>query len=486
LPSVLDFEIAHDESLRKRAKSSLYAFVRIFWRVVVQQGEFQDNWHIQAICEHLQALAEGRLANNRLMIFLPPRHAKSIIVNVFLPAWDWTNNPSRRFVSASAKADLSDRDALKARQLIESEFYQRLFGSVVKQGDKWGEAYYANTKGGSRRAITTSGGTGQDADFLLCDDPLEAQNARSQTYRDSSFYWYDSTFTTRGTKAENTPLVLVHQRLHEDDIAGRILANEAYSKYYDVLCFPALYESNHPVQTKSSLGFTDPRTQNGELLWAERFGDVWAEQEKAKGARHFNSQLQQRPSVADGEIFKGYMFPKVDISINAIVNGCDEMVFSVDATFSDSELADCVAIGVFARYKGEWYCINGVNEKMDFLKTLKTIKDMMLIYQPHTLLIEKKANGDAVIRVLRDQGIQNVVAITPKESKEARAEASVVYLTQGNIKFLNNAFTDALIDQAIAFPNRKDDDMVDALTQFINAKLNKRQSGSNVSIMGGF
>jgi predicted phage terminase large subunit-like protein len=111
---------------------------------------------------------------------------------------------------------------------------------------------------------------------------------------------------------------------------------------------------------------------------------------------------------------------------------------------------------------------------------------MMLIYQPHTLLIEKKANGDAVIRVLRDQGIQNVVAITPKESKEARAEASVVYLTQGNIKFLNNAFTDALIDQAIAFPNRKDDDMVDALTQFINAKLNKRQSGSNVSIMGGF
>jgi predicted phage terminase large subunit-like protein len=97
-------------------------------------------------------------------------------------------------------------------------------------------------------------------------------------------------------------------------------------------------------------------------------------------------------------------------------------------------------------------------------------------YRPHSLIIEKKANGDAIIRVLRQHGIDNVLAITPKESKEARAEASTIYLNQGSVKFLDNPFTDSLIDQAIAFPNRKDDDMVDALTQFINAKLNRRQS----------
>ena len=90
MASVQALRLAHDEALRRLCKGSLYFFVKTFWHVVVQQGEFVPNWHIEAICDHLQALAEGRLERNRLMIFLPPRHAKSIIVNVFMPAWDWT------------------------------------------------------------------------------------------------------------------------------------------------------------------------------------------------------------------------------------------------------------------------------------------------------------------------------------------------------------------------------------------------------------
>jgi predicted phage terminase large subunit-like protein len=101
---------------------------------------------------------------------------------------------------------------------------------------------------------------------------------------------------------------------------------------------------------------------------------------------------------------------------------------------------------------------------------------MMNEYKPHSLIIEKKANGDAIIRTLRQAGIDNVLAITPKESKEARAESSTIYLTQGSVKFIKTPFVAQLIEQAIAFPNAKHDDMVDALTQFINAKLNRRQS----------
>lgn len=485
MPTKQQIALALDETLRQRCRASLYEFVRVFWHIVVQQGEFVDNWHITAICDHLQALAEGRLARSRLMIFLPPRHAKSIIINVFLPAWDWTVRPHRRFLSASAKDDLSSRDALNARKLIESELYQRLFGDQCTPSKvKWGQSYYENQQGGRRLAITTSGGTGQDADFLLCDDPLEAQDARSQVKRDTCFFWYDSTFTTRGTMAERTPLVLVHQRLHEDDIAGRILANEEYRKHYDILCFPAQYDPDHPVQTDSSLGFKDPRTQAGELLWPSRFGETWVAQEKAKGARHYNSQLQQRPSVADGEIFKEYMFPIVDENVNAIINGASEVVLSLDATFDDTKESDCVAIICFARYHGEWYCVNGINRQMNILATMKALKEMMSMYRPHSLIVEKKANGGAVITLLRDAGIENVIAITPKEGKEARAEASTIYLNQGSVNFLRNPFTDSLIDQAIAFPNRKDDDMVDALTQFVNAKLNRRQDGTDALITG--
>lgn len=491
MPSKQALREAFKEVMRERLKRSLYEFVKYFWDIVVPQDKFQSNWHIVAICDHLQALAEGRLGKHRLMIFLPPRHAKSIIINVFMPAWDWTNNPTRRFLSSAGKSNLAERDATRARDLIAHPKYQELFKDIVTPSDPnrgegaWGKGYYQNRQGGSRLAITTSGGTGQDADFLLCDDPLEAQDSRSQAMRDNVDDWYNYTFTTRGVQAEKTPLVLVHQRLHEDDIAGRILANPDVAKFYDVLCFPACYEENHPIKTQSSLGFVDPRTQEGELLWEARFGADWLEIEKTKGARHYNSQLQQRPSVADGEIFKEWMFPLVDEPIKKIVDNASEVVLSVDATFSDSENADCVAIICFARYSGEWYCVDGVNKQLDFIATLQTIQQMMNAYRPHQLLIEKKANGDAIIRTLRQYGIDNVQAINPRESKIARAEASTFYLSSQGVKFVKTPFSDQLIDQAIAFPNGKHDDMVDALTQFVNAKLIKRQSGYDLTI-GGF
>jgi predicted phage terminase large subunit-like protein len=442
---------------------------------VVQQGEFVENWHIEAICDHLQALAEGRLERNRLMIFLPPRHAKSIIVNVFMPAWDWTVRPHRRFVSASAKDNLSMRDAVKARDLIASKLYQRLFGDVcTPSSTRWGASYYQNEQGGSRLPITTSGGTGQDADFLLCDDPIEAQDARSQVIRDSRFFWYDGTFTTRGTMAEKTPLVLVHQRLHEDDIAGRILANEEYSMHYDVLCFPAVYDPSHPVKTVSSLGFQDPRTQEGELLWEARFGKVWLQQERAKGERHFNSQLQQRPSVKDGELFKEYMFQYTEKTVNAILADAEQVIFSIDSAFSGKETSDFTSLLVFIRAYGEWHCVDGFNRKLFYADFKVALNEMMKRYAPHQMIIEKPANGEAVISDLRKMGVDNVIGISPKESKLARAEVAVCYMS--SLFFVKNPFLETLIDQAIAFPNAVNDDMVDALTQFINAKLNRRQS----------
>lgn len=477
--------------LKRRLQASLLDFVRYFWDVVVPQDRFVNNWHIEAICTHLQALAEGKLGKHRLLIFLPPRHAKSIIINVFMPAWDWCNRPHRRFLSSAGKANLAERDATKARDLISHPRYQELFGDIVtpadpnKQEGAWGKGWYQTRQGGSRLAITTSGGTGQDADFLLCDDPLEAQDARSQAMRDNVYDWYCNTFTTRGVQAEKTPLVLVHQRLHEDDIAGRILANPDMAELYDVLCFPAEYEHDHPVKTVSSLGFVDPRTTEGELLWPSRFGEAWAKGEKAKGARHYNSQLQQRPSVANGEIFKDYMFPITEERAIAISNVASEVVLSVDATFSDSTNSDYVAILVFAKKAGVWHCIDGVNKQMDFLATLDAINVLMGQYRPTELLIEKKANGDAIIRTLRSKGIENIQAITPKEGKEARAEASTVYLSGGHVQFVQCPIVDKLIDQALAFPNAKHDDLVDALTQFVNAKLIKRQTSYELAT-GGF
>jgi predicted phage terminase large subunit-like protein len=473
MASVQALRLAHDEALRRLCKENLHFFVKTFWDTL-EGVDFEDNWHIQAICEHLEGVACGKIKN--LMLLIPPRHMKSSIVSIFFPVWVWLQNPSSKLISASATMNLSIGFTKQSMTLIESPKFMHLFGDRFEKNPKsWGVKTYGNDKNGVRHAITVAGGTGLTANIFIIDDPIEAENSRSQAYRDQCWTWYTGTAKTRLVK--NGATILVMQRLHEEDLVGKILASERRKKMWDILCFPVEYEVDHVVKTQSSLGFQDPRTYEGELLWERMYGQDWVEDRKDEMTPQVvAAQLQQRPSPKDGEIFKEYMFPFADVDVNAIINISTEIVLSVDATFNDSKTSDNVAIIVFARYKGEWYCVNGINKQMDFLATLASIKQMMNEYKPHSLIIEKKANGDAIIRTLRQAGIDNVLAITPKESKEARAESSTIYLTQGSVKFIKTPFVAQLIEQAIAFPNAKHDDMVDALTQFINAKLNRRQS----------
>lgn len=481
MPSKQALREAFREVMRERLKRSLYEFVKYFWETL-EGVPFADNWHIVAICEHLEAVADGRIKN--LMLLIPPRHMKSSIVNIFFPVWLWLKNPSLKLISASATMTLSIGFTGKSMTLIESTKFVELFGDLFGKNPKmWGVKTYGNDKNGVRHAITVAGGTGLTANVFIIDDPIEAENSRSETYREQCWTWYTGTARTRLVK--DGAMILVMQRLHEEDLVGKILASERQRAMWDVLCFPVEYEENHVIKTKSSLGFQDPRTKEGELLWECMYGQDWLEDRKDEMTpRVIAAQLQQRPAPKDGEIFKEYMFPQVRESIKRIADNATEVVLSVDATFNASENADLVAIICFARWNGEWYCVDGVNKKMTFLATLASIKEMMNAYRPHQLLIEKKANGDAIIGTLRKAGIDNVLAITPKESKEARAEASTIYLGQGSLKFIESVFVNQLIEQAIAFPNGKHDDMVDALTQFINAKLIKRQSGYDSTIIG--
>jgi len=192
---------------------------------------------------------------------------KSIQVSVMWPAWEWTNNPERRWLFSSYAAVLSTRDSLKCRRLIESPWYRKNFGHIFElTGDQNVKNRYENTKTGYRIATSVGGAaTGEGGDRIVVDDPHNVVEATSKAMRESTLQWWDETMSTRLNDPKTGAKVIVMQRVHEEDLSGHVFEQGDYEH----LCLPAEYEGN---KIFTSIGWSDPREEIGDLLWSERFG----------------------------------------------------------------------------------------------------------------------------------------------------------------------------------------------------------------------
>lgn len=302
------------------ARRDLHEFVKQAWHVVEPATEYVDGWHIRAICDHLQAVSAGQIRN--LLINMPPRHAKSLIVSVFWPVWEWLTHPARRWLYASYGQSLSTRDSLKCRRLIESPWHRANFGGLYRlTGDQNQKTRYDNDKTGYRLATSVGGlGTGEGGDRVVVDDPHNVMEAESEATRESTLLWWDEVMSTRGNDPKTVARVIVMQRVHEKDLSGHVLAQGGYEH----LCLPAEYEGGSRV---TSIGWSDPRTEEGELLWPERFGRIELDALKhILGPIAAAGQLQQSPVPRVGGIFELGWFnpqPVAPASFAAIVRYWD-------------------------------------------------------------------------------------------------------------------------------------------------------------------
>jgi predicted phage terminase large subunit-like protein len=279
-------------------------YVEAAWPVVEPATPFVPGFHIDAICEHLQAIADGQLRN--LIINIPPRHGKSTLVAVMWPTWEWTQAPALRWLFASYSLALSIRDSLKCRRLIESSWYQELWGGLYQlTSDQNQKMRFENDRTGYRIATSVGGtGTGEGGDRLVIDDPLKAEDADSDPVRESGLDWHDATWTTRGNDPKTVARVIVMQRLHEADLVGHVLEKMGEGgEQYDHLILPAEYEPRAQV-CLAGLGH-DPRMEPGQLLSPERYGPAEIAVLKADlGEEKAAGQLAQRPAPAGGAIFQ--------------------------------------------------------------------------------------------------------------------------------------------------------------------------------------
>lgn len=452
------------------SRANFHTFLRYFAWPTLQPGTvFQDNWHIGAICEHLEAITAGQI--KRLIINMPFRMLKSTIVSQAWPAWEWIERPSLQYLTACYAADLATRDAVASRRIIESASYAECYGDSFRMtSDQNVKTRYENNRAGSR-VVTSTGGsaTGFGGNRIIWDDPVNAMNADSEVLRLAAIEYYRGTLATRLNSPSEDAIVVVHQRLHDNDPTGYLL-RESGEKWVH-LVLPLRYEREFAKTTV--LGFVDPRTEEGELLHPARLADAEASAlESTMGSYHRDAQLQQRPGSRAGVMFK-----RADWKFYTALPELDEIVLSLDATFKDAETSDYVALHVWGRKGADKFLVDRVHDRMGFGATLQAVRTM---YAKHAakcvaVLVEDKANGSAIIETLHKE-IDAVIGINPEGGKVARGYAIQPEHEAGNLHLPDPSiapWVEEVIGEASAFPAGAHDDDVDAFTQAINWLKNR-------------
>lgn len=283
-------------------ENSLHEFVKEAWHVIEPRIPFTDNWHIKMICDHLEAVYRGQI--KKLLANVPPGTSKSLLVQVFFPAWVWTRWHDAGFLFGCYSQRLANILATKCRDLVTSDWYQVRWGDKVRlRGDSAKKEHFQLISGGFRIATTPTGvGTGVHPDFLIFDDPHNVSQAESDLERETANEWWKGTIQSRGL-TRGARQVGIMQRLHAEDLSAQCIAEGDW----EVLIFPMEFEPGRMQPT--CLGMTDPRTEEGELLWPELFDAAKVADIKNRlGPYGTAGQLQQRPAPAEGGMFDAKLF----------------------------------------------------------------------------------------------------------------------------------------------------------------------------------
>jgi predicted phage terminase large subunit-like protein len=314
-------ELPDEEQLNKvLCEKSLAFYTKQVWHIIENKKPYIWNWHLDAICEHLEAVTNGEI--NYLLINIPPRHTKSLIAVVIWPTWIWgpQRQAQKRFVTSSYAASLSIRDCRKSRLIIQSDWFREKWGRSFKlSDDQNAKGRYDNDKSGYRLATSVGGiGTGEGGDYIICDDPHNVQEAESELKRNDVLTWWDEAMSTRLDDEEKGAYIIIAQRTHHNDLCGHIIdkADAGDIPNLTKLILPARYEKERELklQTRTPLDFKDPRTEEGEILDKNRFSEKKMKSREMRMTEYSRAgQLQQRPSPRGGGLFKVGNFKAVPV-----------------------------------------------------------------------------------------------------------------------------------------------------------------------------
>lgn len=480
--------------------------------------EFARNWHLHVMAYELQRCLLGE--TRRLIINLPPRSLKSHCASIAFPAWIMGHNPSAQIICASYAQDLADKHAIDCRALINSSLYRRIFPATCLSSEKRAIADFLTTARGCRKATSVGGVlTGRGADFIIIDDPLQPDKALSDARRNSTNDWYDNTLISRLNHKLTGCIVIVMQRLHEDDLVGHVLAIQErmgldIEPKWNVISFPAIAEQDEHYEVMC-LGKPIPYDRRaGEVLHPEREPrEILDQLRETLGEYHFAGQYQQSPAPLGGGIIKANWFRYYTDRPEHF----DFIFQSWDTANKASELNDysvCTTWGVLSSPRpsvssdgdngaggdsrgphgpgvGSWgggsggsssgdgsrgsssgrpnrclYLLDCLRRRMEYPELKRTVLAHAREWTPRNILIEDRASGTQLIQELRQEGLSTLTRCDSKEEKIVRMSTASNMIENGQVYLPEKApWLSQYVHELVTFPNGKYYDQADSTSQ---------------------
>ena len=483
-----------DLRTKERCEESLMDFASYVWPIVEPSNPFVKGWVLEAICEHLEAVTYGHI--RRLLINVPPGFTKSLMTDVFWPAWEWgpKKMPWLRYVCASYSSHLTERDNMRCRNIIVNERYKRLWGDVFTvSNDQFTKVKFANSETGWKLATSVGGiGVGERGDRFLIDDPNNTMEVESETIRDTTKTWFTEVVPDRLNNQQKSAIVVIQQRLHEGDVSGIALSREMG---YTHLMIPMEHDVKRHCVTvlgvddnNDEVIWEDPRSKEGELAWKDRFPDYIVEELKRDKDKYaYAGQYQQSPVPRGGSIIKDYywnLWGKKNEETPPFPP-FEYILACLDSAYTAQEENDPSALTVWGLWRDEagnpklmlihawreWLEFNALVTKVITTCTKGNERTLEQARFPvDRLLIEAKASGlsaaQEIYRLTSAGGRFGVQIVDPTKygDKVARAYSIEHLFHDGLVYAPDKSWADMVIDECAIFPKGSHDDLVDTVT----------------------
>ena len=455
------------ELLRALLRQDFGCFLAKVFSTLCPSELYIPEWYIECLTWHLSQVVQGKRL--RLIINLPPRSLKSMAGSIALPAFLLGHNPSQRIICVSYSDELARKHSRDTRSILEARWYRQTFPQTRINPRKNTEGEIETTAHGFRLATSTGGTlTGRGGQTIIIDDPIKPMDAESETERKRVNAWYDNTLYSRLDNKREGAIIVIMQRLHQDDLTGYLVEKGGF----EVIAFPAI------AMEYQSIPIGPDRVHErmaGDVLSPERESlEDLQDIKQAVGSRTFNAQYQQAPLPAEGNLFKAAWIRRYDgeakPSFGEIVQSWD----TATKLGTDNDYSVGTTWGIC---KNDYYLLDVCRGRWEFPNLQRAVIAEAERHQVKTLLIEDASSGAALIQTLRQQTRLNIINTKPKFDKMTRANQQSAAFESGRV-FLPKkaAWLDEFENELLAFPNGRYDDQVDSTVQFLNWAMTRWQT----------
>jgi predicted phage terminase large subunit-like protein len=439
-------------------RKDFVSFGRKCFHVLAPSAIFQMNWHICAIAHYLEQVRLGKI--KRLIITVPPRSLKSIMCSVAFPAFVLGHDPTKRLIVVSYGADLAIKHGNDFRAVVNSVEYRAIFPGMRISAMKNTQTEVVTTQNGFRLANSVDGAlTGRGGDIIIIDDPIAALAALSQKSREHVRDWYFNTLLSRLDDKQNGAIVLVMQRLHEDDLAGVLLRG---SDEWTVLSLPAIAEQDEQIPIgNGQFHFR----HDGDVLHPERESRDVLESLRKLSAETFAAQYQQQPVDPGGGTIKRPWVRRYDqLPKSGLI------IQSWDVASKQGEENDYSVCTTWLVHEIKYYLIDVLRSRFDFPTLRRKVSEQAKLYKASHILIEDAGVGTALIQELKSAQFP-VIPVKPEYDKKIRMAIQSGKFENGQVFFPKEApWLADLEAELFAFPSGRHDDQVDSISQALGYK----------------